>query len=366
MNLRVPFVSLGAQFKSLEKNLISDLKKVGRSGNYILGKQLLKFENSFAKFCETKFSLGIGNGSDAIVFALKACGVKNGDEVILPANSFIATAWAVAACNAKPVYVDVCSDFNIDPDLIENKITKKTKAIIPVHFTGRIAKMIQILKIAKKYKLSVVEDAAQAIGAEYYNNKAGAFGDIGCFSFHPLKNLGLYGDGGAVTLNNKKLYEEIKMLRNHGLVNRDLCKIWGYNSRLDELQASFANTKLKLINKWTKRHRQIASIYKQGLKNKVVVPLEEKHEFPVYHNFIIRVRNRKKLINYLEVNNIDTKIHYPIPLHLQPVSKKLGYKKGDMPSTELFSKQILSLPIYPELKNYQLNYIIDKINKFYS
>tara|TARA_A100001015_G_scaffold5290_1_gene6671 strand:+ start:2975 stop:4078 length:1104 start_codon:yes stop_codon:yes gene_type:complete len=365
MSSKIPFVALSKQFDFLKKDLINSFNKVGKSGNYILGKEVNLFEKRFAKLCNTKFAVGVGNGSDAIVFALKSCGVKQGDEVIIPANSFIATAWAVVACNAKPVYADICDDLNIDPLKIENKISKKTKAIIAVHYTGRIAKMKQILNIARKYNLDVIEDSAQAIGAKYYNKIAGSFGDCGCFSFHPLKNLGLYGDGGAISLNNKKKYNIINLLRNHGLIDRDLCKIWGYNSRLDEIQASFANIKLRYLNRWTMKHRSIASIYSKNLTSKVITPTEYSYEQPVYHNYIILVNEREKLQEFLNSNNIETKIHYPIPLHLQPVSRKLGYKKGDMPKTEFLSKKILSLPIYPELKDIQISRIIDKINHFF-
>ena len=242
--MKVPFVALNKQFSSLENSLLSKFKKIGKSGQYIMGNELKSFEKIFI-LCKTSYSIGVGNGSDAIVFALKACGINYLDEVIIPANSFIATAWAVAACNALPVFVDINDDLNINPELIENKITKKTKAIIPVHYTGKIANMDLINKIAKKNNLFVIEDAAQSIGAMYKNKMAGSLGHFGCFSFHPLKNLGLYGDGGAVTVQNKKNFKIINMLRNHGLVNRDLCLIWGYNSRLDEIQAGFANIKLK-------------------------------------------------------------------------------------------------------------------------
>lgn len=364
--MKVPFVALKRQFLSLEDNLLSKFRKIGKSGQYIMGNELNLFEKNFSVFCKTRYSLGVGNGSDAIVFALKACGISHGDEVIIPANSFIATAWAVAACNAKPVFVDINDDLNINPDLIENKITKKSKAIIAVHYTGKIANMDLINKIAKRNNLFVVEDAAQSIGAIYKKKMAGSLGHFGCFSFHPLKNLGLYGDGGAITIHNKKSLKMIQMLRNHGLINRDVCRIWGYNSRLDEIQAAFANIKLKKINKWNSKHRNIAFNYINNLSKKIIVPKEEKYEKSVFHNFIIRVKNRKKLIDFLSEKKIETKIHYPIPLHLQPVSANLGYKKGDMPRTEKFSKEILSLPIYPELQDTQQEYVINSINKFYA
>lgn len=361
----ISFVGLKRQFISLQKELEKSFIKIGSSGTYVFGKDLQNFENIFSKYCNTKYAVGLNSGSDALFLSLKALGIGNGDEVITAANSFIASAWTIAATGAKPVYVDVLENFNINYNLIEQKITKKTKAIMPVHLTGRVSDMDKIKKISLKYKIPIIEDSAQAVGATYKNKKAGSFGLTGCFSLHPLKTLGVYGDGGILTTNSKVVRDKILRLRNHGLINRDECQEWGYNSRLDNLQASFALIKMKKIDQWNHKNRWIAKQYKNELGNFVKVPNDNKWEKPIYHNFIIQVKNRSKLINYLNNQKIETRIHYPIPLHLQKCSKNLNYKNGDMPVAEKQSKEILSLPIYPELLDSELEYIIKKIKSYY-
>ena len=362
----VKYINFPLQYKKIKTELFRTIENVFESGNFILGSEVEKFEKNFAKYCETKYALGVGNGTSALFLVMKALGIGNGDEVITASNSFLATAGAIAATGAKPVFVDADDDYNINPNLIEKAITKKTKAILPVHLTGRPASLDKILEIADKNKIYLIEDAAQAIGAKYNGKKVGSFGIAGCFSLHPLKNLNAYGDGGVITVKDKQLYENLKKMRNHGLKNRDECDFFAFNSRLDELQASILNVKMKYLDKWTKKKREIASFYQKKLSNIVKVPLDKSNEYAVYHTFIIQVNKRDKLQKFLLQKGIETKIHYPIPIHLQKAAKYLGYKKGDFPKTEKQAEKILSLPIYPELKEEQLELVVKEIRNFYS
>jgi dTDP-4-amino-4,6-dideoxygalactose transaminase len=359
----VKFVGLKTQFSNLEEEFVSKFREIGNSGSYIMGDYLSSFESKMASYLNVKHVIGVGDGSNALFLIMKALGIGEGDEVITAPNSFIASAWSIVATGAKPVFVDVDDDLNINPSLIEKAITKSTKAIMPVHLTGRPAKMDAINEIAKKYSLSVVEDSAQAIGAEYKGTKVGGLSNGAGFSLHPLKNLGLYGDGGIVSTNDSKLDKEIRILRNHGLINRDECKIWGYNSRLDPLQASFAEIKLKYLDQWNSRCREIANMYFDNLCN-VILPTVNDYEKCVFHNFVIRTDKRDALIEFLINKGIESKIHYPIPIHLQDAAKSLGYKKGDFPKTEAFAKTMISLPIYPELSDDKVNYVIESVNSF--
>ena len=346
------------------KEIFGDIEKLIHNGDYTLGRPVKEFEERFAKLTETKYAIGVGSGTDALFLSLKVLDIIQGDEVITTPYTFYATVGAIVATGAKPVFVDVRDDFNINPDLIEQAITDKTKAIIPVHLTGRPADLEPIIKIANKYNINVVEDAAQTIGARYYERRIGSFGITGCFSLHPLKNLHVYGDGGVITTDNIEIYNKIIKLRNHGLVNRDECEYWGYNSRLDVIQAAIANIKLKYIERWNETHRRIASVYRTKLQDIVQVPFDKAHEEAVYQTFVISCSNRNELKEYLLKQGIETKIHYPIPIHLQTPSKSLGYKKGDFPEAEKQAETILSLPIYSGINNEQINYIINKISAF--
>ncbi len=362
--MKVPFVNLGLQYQAIRNQIIDKFDELSKKGEYILGEELENFEKDFSKYCGTKFAIGVGNGSDALTLSLRAIELEKQNEVIMPGNSFIATAWTVANLGAKPVFIDVLEDFNIDPSLIEQAVTKNTKAIIPVHWTGRMANMLQINDIAKKHNLHVVEDAAQSVGASIGLQKSGSFGITGCFSLHPLKNLHVHGDGGVITTNDDKIYNIVKKLRNHGLKNRDTSELWGYNSRLDNIQAAIARIKLPYLDGWNKKFIEIANIYSNELKNIVEVPKEEKNKISIYHRYMIQHPNRDKLKKFLQENGIETKINYPIPLHLQQAASSLGYKIGDLPNVEKQSKLILSLPIYAELEYNQIHYIIEKIKKF--
>jgi dTDP-4-amino-4,6-dideoxygalactose transaminase len=364
-NLKVPFVNLSAQYKEVENQLIDALRMVGNSGVYISGNRLLSFEKKIAEYCDSEYAIGVANGSDAIFLILKALGIGKGDEVITAANSFIATAWVIVATGATPVFADVDDDMNISPESIRSVITKKTKAIIPVHLTGRPAKIHEINEIANQNNIYVVEDSAQAIGARYRSKRVGSFGIAAGFSLHPLKNLGVYGDGGVITTSNSSLDSKLRKLRNHGLKNRDECQIWGYNSRLDELQAAFAEIKLNYLDEWNSKCKKIATTYSDGISNVVKTPIDMEHEDCVYHNFVIRTDERDSLMTYMLEKGIETRIHYPIPIHLQECAKDLGYKIGDFPWVEKYSKQMISLPIYPDLKQDQILHVIYTVNNFF-
>lgn len=363
--MQIPFVNLAKQFSSIENELVQNFIDIGRSGGYIMGEVLETFEKNAATFLEVKHVLGVADGSDALFLIMHALGIGEGDEVITAPNSFIASAWTIVSTGAKPVFVDVDQDLNINPKLIELAINEKTKAIMPVHLAGRPAKMDEINAIAKKYNLFVIEDSAQAIGARYKGKRVGGLSNAAGFSLHPLKNLGIYGDGGLIATNDDILYEKLKKLRNHGLINRDECEVWGYNSRLDTIQAAFANTKLKYLEKWNARCHEIATIYKNNLIG-IETPVDQEWEYCVYHNFVIKTINRDLMMQYLKDNGVDTRVHYPIPIHLQNAAKELGYKIGDFPNTEIFSKTMISLPIYPELTDEEVYYVVEKVNSFNS
>ena len=361
----IPFVDLARQFRGIESDLNRAFLDVGRSGNYIMSEPLESFERKAAEFLEVSHVVGVADGSDALFLILKALGIGPGDEVITATNSFIASAWVIVATGAKPVFADVCEDLNINPISIKSAITSRTRAIIPVHLTGRPAPMNEINAIAEKYSLYVVEDAAQAIGARYRGKRVGGLGIAAGFSLHPLKNLGVYGDGGLISTNNDELAVSLRKLRNHGLRNRDECEVWGFNSRLDTLQAAFAEIKLGHLDKWNDRCRQIANIYRENLKLHVQVPVDQDWEECVYHNFVIRTEKRDGLVAHLTIKGVDTRIHYPIPIHLQDAARELGYKNGDFPLAEYYANSMISLPIYPELSDDEVNFVVDAVKSFF-
>lgn len=365
MAMQVPFVSLDRQYQALRSELMAEFDRVGQSGMYIMGDTLERFEKEVAAFCGTRYALGVANGSDALFLALKALGIGAGDEVITCPNSFIATTWTIAAVGAKPVFIDARDDYNIDTDQLEQAVTPRTRAIMPVHLTGRPAEMDAINAVAARHGLSVIEDAAQAIGASYKGKRVGALGTVAGFSLHPLKNLGVYGDGGVITTDRSDIYEKIVKLRNHGLKNRDECEFWGYNSRLDTMQAGFASIKLKHLDAWNKRCREIAGIYRAGLRKHVWVPEDREYEEPVYHNFVIQTDRRDALMSHLADRGVGTRIHYPVPIHLQEAARDLGHKAGDFPVTERHVKTMMSLPIYPELRDEEVRYVIEIVAEFF-
>ncbi|MDD5434033.1 MAG: DegT/DnrJ/EryC1/StrS family aminotransferase [Nitrospira sp.] len=361
----VPFIDLSQQHKYLKAELLSAVGKVLDHGQFILGPEVKSFERCFADYCGVRYAVGVDNGTSALMLTLKALGIGQGDEVITVPNSFLATVSCIANVGAKPVFTDVRGDLNIDPDLLENAITARTRAVIPVHLTGRPADMGKITALANKYGLFIIEDCAQAAGARYYGQKVGGFGIAGCFSLHPLKVLGAIGDGGIITTNNTELYEKLIILRNHGLRNRDECETWSVNSRLDTIQAAMLLVKMSYIDKWIEVRRAIAAYYREKLRDYVAVPEEMPHEFSVYQTFIVQAERRDELQKYLSAQHIETKIHYPIPLHIQEAAEELGYAIGSFPVTENLTRTILSLPIYPELNQIQIETVISAIKDFY-
>ena len=358
---------LSDQFKDSKKilNLIQDTVKFN---DFTLGRYVEKFEKEFSKYQKAKYAIGVGSGTDAIFLSLKALGIKEGDEVITPTYSFYATAGAIATAGAKPIFIDIKNDLNIDENKIEKKITKKTKAIVPVHWSGRICNMNKILKLAKKYNLHVVEDACHAILAHDDKKKfAGNFGITGCFSMHPLKNLNVWGDGGIITTNNQTIYKKLKLLRNHGLTSRNNCKIYGYNSRLDTIQAAVGLEMIKKINKITNSRIRNAKYLNEKLKSiKQVKIIDERKKFKsVYHLYQFYCERRDQLNNYLRKNKIDSKIHYPKPLHLHEAAKKFSYHKKEFGYAEELAKKVISIPVHEFITKKQLNFMISKIQRFY-
>ncbi len=362
----IPFVSFEAMHKEVEKELKEKFAEVLEKNWFIQGEECEKFEREYAEYCGTKYCVGCGNGLDALFLTLKAYGVGAGDEVIIPSNTYIATALAVSYTGAIPVFVEPkLETYNINPEKIEEKITEKTKAIIAVHLYGMPADMKQIQEIAECHHLFLLEDAAQAHGALYDGKRIGGLGDAAGFSFYPGKNLGALGDAGAVVTNNKELAEKVRALGNYGSDYKYHHIYKGHNSRMDELQAAFLRIKLKYLDKWNENRREIAQIYMQGIHNeKIVLPQEEQGKMPVYHIFAIRCKERKQLEEYLAEKGIGTNKHYPIPMHLQKAYEEFQIPEGAYPIAEEISKTELSLPMYYGMKEEDIDYIVDMLNLF--
>jgi len=365
--MRIHYVSIVNQWESEKNDLMPIIEKVLGRGLHVNAPEIDQFEEKIAKLCNTKYAVALNSGTDALTLALHLVGVKHGDEVITVTNSFIATAAVIVRVGAKPIFVDVGQDQNINADLLEKAITERTKAILPVHLTGRIADMNRILRLAKKYNIPVVEDAAQAIGSLYYDKPSGSMGKVGCFSTHPLKNLNSCGDGGFLTTNDKTIYKKAEILRSHGLVDRDKSTHFGFVSRMDSVQAAILKYRLMKLEDVIMKRRENAKFYFNNLNDKYIkLPFETKYEFNTYHTFVIQIDKRDALQQYLKENNIITAIHYPIPIHLQPAASKLGYKKGDFPMAERQSGTILTLPVHQYLTKKDLIRIVKKINDFLS
>lgn len=364
--MQVKYLDLAKHFDDPE--LFRSIAELFRTCEFVLGPEVEKFEKNFARLCGTPLAVGVNSGADALFLALKALGVGEGDEVITVANSFVATAGAIVATGAKPVFVDVSPDYNMNPDLIEAAITRRTKAILPVHLTGNPADMNRIMEIAKPNGLHVVEDAAQAVGASIDGKLVGSFGDFGCFSLHPLKNLNVAGDGGVVTTDSDDLCQRLKKLRNHGLKNRDEIQFFGYNSRLDSIQAVVANYNLSRLHEITERRINNAKLYDKlmsGLEENVVIPARRSGVKQVFHTYVVQVQERERLMDYLAKNGVETKIHYPVPIHLQKPCRMMGYQGGDLPETEKQVRRILTLPIHQHLTKEQIHYVSDTLKRFY-
>ncbi|MBI4218688.1 MAG: DegT/DnrJ/EryC1/StrS family aminotransferase [Chloroflexi bacterium] len=364
--LKVPYVDIAGQHRTMRDELMEAAGRVIDSGQFVLSQEVERFEQTFAKMVGVPYAAGLNSATDALILALKALDIGPGDEVITAPNSFIASASCVAHVGAKPVFADVRDDYNIDPAKIEKAITPRTKAIIPVHLTGRPADMGPIMEIARRKNLYVVEDAAQAVLATYKGRQVGSFGHFGCFSLHPLKTLNACGDGGVITTNDEKLHRKIMLLRNHGLSTRDTCDLWGYNSRLDALQAALLLVKLKYLPDWTERRRANAKVYQAGLSEipGIRVPVDGPDEKGVYHTFVVQSERRDELRQFLERRGIGTAIHYPIPIHLQKAAAHLGHGPGSFPVAERQAVRIVSLPVYPELTRADLNAVINAIREF--
>lgn len=364
--MKIPFVSFRPMEKELDSELRVAFERVYQASWYIEGNEDKAFEDAFAEYIGTKYCIGTGNGLDALMLALKALGIGEGDEVIVPSHTFIATALAVTYTGAKPVFVEVSPDtFNINPDLIEAAVTDKTKAIMPVHLYGQACDMDPIMAIARKHNLKVVEDCAQAHGAAYKGRKIGTFGDVAGFSFYPGKNLGALGDAGATVTNDEALAKKIRALGNYGSDYKYHHIYKGNNSRLDEFQAAFLKAKLPILDKMNEERRRIADRYINEIKNpKIILPTVPDYTTPVWHIFAIRCEEREKLEQHLKEAGISTNKHYPIPMHLQECYKDLGYKEGDFPIAEQISKTELSLPMYYGMTDEEVSYVINLINMY--
>ena len=364
--MKVPFVSFVPMEQELDKELRDAFERVYKRSWYIEGQEDENFEKQFAEFCNVNYCVGVGNGLDALMLSLKALGVKEGDEVIVPSNTYIATALAVTYVGAKVVLVEPdIRTFNINPNEIENKITKNTKAIMPVHLYGQPCDMRPIIDIAKKYNLRIIEDCAQAHGATYHGQNVGTFGDMAGFSFYPGKNLGALGDAGAVISNNKELIDMVRAYGNYGSDYKYHHIYKGNNSRLDEMQAAFLSAKLPLLNKMNEERRRVAKRYLDEIDNpRIILPEVIDDVKPVWHIFAIRTEQRDELEAFLNKNEIFTNKHYPIPIHMQKCYSDLGIHEGDLPIAETISRTELSLPIYYGISDSQIDYVIDKINNF--
>jgi len=365
--MKIPLVDLKRQYRDIQKEVNAALGEALKRCDFILGQDLQLFEGEFSRYCGSKYGIGVASGTDALYLALRAYDIGEGDEVITSANTYIATTLAISYCNAKPILIDIDpATYNIDPSKIESAITPKTKAIIPVHIYGQMADMKPILDIAKKHNLRVIEDASQAHGATYKGNISGSMGDAACFSFYPGKNLGAYGDGGMIVTNDKKLVEKLKMLRNYGQRVKYYNDFRGYNSRLDTVQAAILRVKLKYLDRWSEERRQAAAEYTKLLKNSdIKSPITAKGNTHVYHLYLIQTDKRDELQKWLKDKEIATQIYYPVPIHLQNAYKDMGWKEGDFPITENLSKRNLALPLFPEIKKEEIEYVASAVLEFF-
>lgn len=370
--MNVPLLDLKAQYRTIKPEIMAAIEAVCDEQGFILGPRVVELEQALAKYVGASHAIGCASGSDALLLSMMAVDVGHGHEVITVPFTFFATAGSISECGARPVFVDVQpGTFNMDPAKIEAKITPRTKAIMPVHLFGQCADMEAINEIATRKKVRVIEDAAQAIGAARNGKKAGALGDTGCFSFFPTKNLGGFGDGGMITTRTAQLSEKLMMLRVHGSKTRYVHELPGINSRLDALQAAILKVKLNHLDRWTEGRQKNAKRYEQlfadaKLSERITLPKTDKGNVHAYNQFTVRVQRRDDLRTYLKEKGIGSEIYYPIPLHLQSCYRELGYKKGDFPISERAAEEVMSLPIYAELTDDQLAYVVATIKEFYS
>jgi dTDP-4-amino-4,6-dideoxygalactose transaminase len=362
--MTIPVLDLTAQYRTIGAEVMLALARVLEAQHFILGPEVRGLEEEIARYCGTRFAVGVASGTDAILLALQACGLKEGDEVITTPFSFVATADTITALRAVPVFVDIDPDtFNLDVTKIEARITARTRAILPVHLYGQTSDMEPILALATRYSLKVIEDNAQAIGATHQGKRTGSLGDAGCLSFFPSKNLGGYGDGGMVVTDSEEVADRVRRLRAHGARAKYFSEEQGYNSRLDELQAAVLRVKLRHLDDWNGRRRAHAHRYNallSGLPG-VTCPTETEHGVPVYHQYTIRVSRRDGVQRYLKERGIGTMIYYPTPLHLQPLFAGYGYQAGDLPEAERAAQEVLSLPMFPELTDDQVRLIVETL-----
>src|SRR5581483_1398187 len=364
---QLPYVDLPRQHAVLKTELLQAIGRVLDHAQFVLGEEVAEFERRFAALCTVTYAIGVNSGTDALVLALSALDVGPGDEVITVPNSFVATTSAIRLLGARPVFVDVRDDLNIDPDRLEAAIGPATKAILPVHLTGRPCDMAAILAVAERRGVAVVEDCAQAVGAEYAGRRVGSFGRLGCFSLHPLKNLNACGDGGVVTTDDAELAGRVRNLRDLGRIGRDDCGTWAGNSRLDTMQAAILLVKLEHLDRWTVRRREIAAQYRRALADLAAVrlPDEQPAERAVYHTFVIEAERRDELRAFLGARGVGSAVHYPLPIHLTTAGQELGYPPGSFPVAEGQAARILSLPIYPELTGAEVERVCATIRAFY-
>jgi len=363
---RIPYVNFAAQYEEERDFISASVEQVFRVGRFVEGPKIIELEQALAAYAGVSEAVALGSGTDALILGLQVLGIGPGDEVITPPNSFIASAAAVALVGARPVFVDVAADMNIDVNLIESAITARTKAIMPVHLTGRMADMDAVCEIAIRHGLIVVEDAAQSFGARYRDKLAGTWGKIGCCSAHPLKNLNAAGDAGFVLTGDADIAAGMRRLRSHGLINRDVSLEWGRNARMDVLQATLLLERLTRLDDINRRRRRNAELYRRMIKSsQVVMPQCRQHEYNIFHTFVVQVDRRDELKEFLHHHGIDTVIHYPIPIHLQDAAKSLGHHRGDFPVTERQADSILSLPVHPYLSESDIEYVAAMIDRFF-
>jgi dTDP-4-amino-4,6-dideoxygalactose transaminase len=365
VSARVPLLDLKAQYETIREEIRSVMDRVFESQRFILGPEVASLEREVAEYSQCKFGIGVSSGTDALLVALMAIGVKPGDEVITTPYTFFATAGVIARLGAVPVFADIePGTFNIDTDKIETKISSRTRALIPVHLFGRMVRMDAIMDIANRHGIRVIEDAAQAIGSEYRNRRSGSIGHLGSFSFYPTKNLGGFGDGGMVTTNDAELAERVRILRVHGYRTKYHNQAVGGNFRLDEIQAAVLRVKLKYLDQWTEARRKNAALYRNLLPTGVTAPADDPEGRHIYNQFVVRYKNRDGLMNWMKDRSIESEIYYPVPLHLQECFKSLGDRSGDFPESERASKETLALPIYPELTEEMIQYVAGTIREF--
>jgi dTDP-4-amino-4,6-dideoxygalactose transaminase len=364
--MKVPFLDLKSHHAPLRDEFDHAIREVIDSGIFAGGPAVVLFEEAFAKFCNCEHAVGLGSGTEAVWLALMACGVGSGDEVITAPTTFMATAEAITYCGATPVFVDVDErTYTMDPGALSRALTSRTKAIVPVHLFGQMANMDPILKFARQHGLFVVEDAAQAHGAEYKRRKAGSMGDVGCFSFYPGKNLGALGEAGAVVTNNLELRDKIRILRDHGQVRKYQHTMIGWNCRMDAIQGACLAIKLRHLQRGNELRRKHAQRYNEGFQglDEVVTPIEADYARHVYHVYTIRVQGRDGVIRQLEEKGVGYGVHYPIPIHLQEAYAGLGYERGAFPVSEMIASEVLSLPMYPELEEDQIDFVIETVTE---